>query len=51
MRSLQQLKAEEAKVARPWIDLLFAIEEMASMRANELCGGFENFMEMQQPAH
>lgn len=50
--SLRQLKAEEAEAARQWLDLLHAIDEMASMRANEPnCGGLQNFRAMQQLAH
>lgn len=52
MASLQELKDEEERVAREWLDLLFLVDEMASMRADHPdSGGFENFRELQQRAH
>ncbi len=49
MASLQELKDEEIHVAREWLDLLFLVDEMASMRADDPdSGGFENFRELQQ---
>lgn len=51
MGTLDDLKAEEAEVARQWIDLLFRIDEAASMRAEDPeSGALDNFRALQQRA-
>lgn len=48
MQSLEQLKLEEARVGRQWLDTVLWLEEAASMRANEPdTGGLENFRRTQ----
>ena len=51
MATLDELKAEEAVVGRLWLDLLFRVDEAASMRTDDPeSGGFENFRGLQQRA-
>jgi hypothetical protein len=51
MGTLDDLKAEEKEVSRLWLDLLFRIDEAASMRAEDPeSGAFQNFRALQQRA-
>ena len=51
MGTLDDLKAEEVQVGRLWLDLLFRIDEAASMRAEDPeSGALENFRALQQRA-
>jgi hypothetical protein len=51
MGRLDDLKAEEVQVGRLWLDLLFRIDEAASMRAEDPeSGALENFRALQQRA-
>ena len=51
MGTLDKLKAEEAEVGRLWLDLLFRIDEAASMRAEDPeSGALENFRALQNRA-
>jgi hypothetical protein len=49
MRTLDDLKGEERQVGRLWLDLLFRIDEAASMRAEDPeSGALESFRALQQ---
>ena len=51
MGTLDDLKAEEVQVGRLWLDLLFRIDEAASMRAEDPeNGALQNFRALQQRA-
>jgi hypothetical protein len=51
MGILDELKAEEVQVGRLWLDLLFRIDEAASMRAEDPeSGALDNFRALQQRA-